>query len=247
MTVDNIYSIYKKMQKDKLIKDTKDILRFKEYITDKTNLKSKEVEDIIMPKDIEQESRVDRYKGLYFYYYIMEHLKRYAVNHQDRILQKYLETNIITQEILEKTLDNENYLKDAENTIDISKYVEEFIYTSNDYINFKNDKTFILENLLNNVKSFDQKGNIVNLKLSVEQKEIVLKQYSESFEKSIKEYIENNPDEFEDLFIANNSSQFENLFPKTYVESLKEQAISRFKDENAMEAVRYGLAYPDNM
>lgn len=247
LTVDNIYSIYKKMQKDKLIKDTKDILRFKEYITDKTNLKSKEVEDIIMPKDIEQESRVDRYKGLYFYYYIMEHLKRYAVNHQDRILQKYLETNIITQEILEKTLDNENYLKDAENTIDISKYVEEFIYTSNDYINFKNDKTFILENLLNNVKSFDQKGNIVNLKLSVEQKEIVLKQYSESFEKSIKEYIENNPDEFEDLFIANNSSQFENLFPKTYVESLKEQAISRFKDENAMEAVRYGLAYPDNM
>ena len=247
LTVDNIYSSYKKMQKDNVIKDTKDILRFKEYIANKTNLKSKEVEDIIMPKDVEQESRVDRYKGLYFYYYIMEHLKRYAINHQDRILQKYLETNIISQEMIEKTLDNEKYLKDVENTIDIAKYVEECIYTSDDYINFKNDKTFILENLLNNVKSFDQKGNIVDIRLSVEQKEIVLKQYLESFEKSIKEYIENNPDEFEDLFIANNTLQFEKLFPKTYVESLKEQAISRFKDENAMEAVRYGLAYPDNM
>ena len=63
----------------------------------------------------------------------------------------------------------------------------------------------------------------------------------------IKEYIENNPDEFEDLFIANNTSQFEKLFPKTYVETLKEQAVSRFKNENVMEAVRYGLAYPDNM
>lgn len=247
LNVDNIYNIYKKMQRDGLIKDTKDILRFKEYVTNKTNFRVEEVEDIIMPKEVKQESRVERYKGLFFYYYIMDHLKKYAINHQDRILQKYLETNAITQELIEETLNNENYLKDGENTIDISRYVNEYIYTSDDYIKFKNDKIFILENLLNNVKSFDQEGKVVNIKLSVEQKDIVLKQYAESFETNIKEYIENNPDEFEDLFIANNTSQFEKLFPKTYVESLKEQAVSRFKNENVMEAVRYGLAYPDNM
>ena len=247
LNVDNIYNTYKKMQRDGLIKDTKDILRFKEYVTNKTNFRVEEVEDIIMPKEVKQESRVERYKGLFFYYYIMDHLKKYAINHQDRILQKYLETNAITQELIEETLNNENYLKDGENTIDISRYVNEYIYTSDDYIKFKNDKIFILENLLNNVKSFDQEGNVVNIKLSVEQKDIVLKQYAESFENNIKDYIENNPDEFEDLFIANNTSQFEKLFPKTYVESLKEQAVSRFKNENVMEAVRYGLAYPDNM
>lgn len=247
LNVDNIYNTYKKMQRDGLIKDTKNILRFKEYVTNKTNFRVEEVEDIIMPKEVKQESRVERYKGLFFYYYIMDHLKKYATNHQDRILQKYLETNAITQELIEETLNNENYLKDGENTIDISRYVNEYIYTSDDYIKFKNDKIFILENLLNNVKSFDQEGNVVNIKLSVEQKDIVLKQYAESFETNIKDYIENNPDEFEDLFIANNTSQFEKLFPKTYVESLKEQAVSRFKNENVMEAVRYGLAYPDNM
>lgn len=247
LNVDNIYTIYKKMQRDGLIKNTKDILRFKEYVTNKTNFKLKEVEDIIMSKEVKQESRVERYKGLFFYYYIMDHLKKYAINHQDRILQKYLEANSISQEVIEETLNNENYLKDGENTIDISRYVNEYIYTSDDYIKFKNDKIFILENLLNNVKSFDQEGKVVNIKLSVEQKDIVLKQYAESFETSIKEYIENNPDEFEDLFIANNTSQFEKLFPKTYVETLKEQAVSRFKNENVMEAVRYGLAYPDNM
>lgn len=247
LNVDNIYNTYKKMQRDGLIKDTKDILRFKEYVTNKTNFRVEEVEDIIMPKEVKQESRVERYKGLFFYYYIMDHLKKYATNHQDRILQKYLETNAITQELIEETLNNENYLKDGENTIDISRYVNEYIYTSDDYIKFKNDKIFILENLLNNVKSFDQEGNVVNIKLSVEQKDIVLKQYAESFETNIKDYIENNPDEFEDLFIANNTSQFEKLFPKIYVESLKEQAVSRFKNENVMEAVRYGLAYPDNM
>ena len=247
LNVDNIYNTYKKMQRDGLIKNTKDILRFKEYVTNNTNFKGEEVEDIIMPKEVKQESRVERYKGLFFYYYIMDHLKKYAINHQDRILQKYLETNVISQEVIEETLNSENYLKDGENTIDISRYVNEYIYTSDDYIKFKNDKIFILENLLNNVKSFDQEGKVVNIKLSVEQKDIVLKQYAESFETSIKEYIENNPDEFEDLFIANNTSQFEKLFPKTYVESLKEQAVSRFKNENVMEAVRYGLAYPDNM
>lgn len=247
LNVDNIFSIYKKMKKDNLIKDTKDILRFKEYIVNKTNLKSEEIENIIMPKEMEKESRVDRYKSLYFYYYIMEHLKKYATNHQDRILQKYLESNSISQETIEETLNNENYLKDGENTIDISRYVKEYIYNSDDFIKFKNNKIFILEKLLDNVKSFNQEGKIVDIKLSVEQKDIVLKQYAESFESNIKEYIENNPDEFEDLFIANNTLQFEKLFPKTYVESLKEQAVNRFKDENVMEAVRYGLAYPDNM
>lgn len=247
LNVDNIYNIYKKMQRDGLIKDTKDILRFKEYVLNKTNFKLKEVEDIIMPKKVEQESRIERYKGLFFYYYIMDHLKKYAINHQDRILQKYLDTGIISQELIEDTLNNEKYLKDGENTIDISRYVRDYIYASDEYIKFKNDKIFILENLLNNVKSFDQEGKVVNIKLSVEQKDIVLKQYADSFETSIKEYIENNPDEFEDLFIANNTSQFEKLFPKTYIESLKEQAVSRFKNENVMEAVRYGLAYPDNM
>lgn len=247
LNVDNIYNIYRKMKKDGLIQDTKDILRFKEYIINKTNFKSTEVEDIIMPKEVKQESRVEKYKGLYFYYFIMEHLKKYAINHQDRILQKYLETNAINQELIEETLDNENYLKDGENTIDISRYVKEYIYPSDDYIKFKNDKTFILEKLLDNVKSYDSEGKIVNIKLTIEQKDIVLKQYDESFDASIKELIENNPDEYQELFIANNSSQFEKLFPKTYVESMKEQAIDRFKNENVMEAVRYALAYPENM
>lgn len=247
LNVDNIYNIYKKMKKDNLIKDTKDVIRFKEYVINHTNFTGEEVEDIIMPKKVEKQSRVDRYKGLYFYYFIMNHLKKYAIDHQDRILQKYLESNALSEEIIEETLNNENYLKDGEDTIDIKRYVNEYIYTSDDYIRFKENKTFILEKLLNNVKSFDTEGNIVNIKLKIEQKEIVLKQYADSFDSSIKDLIENNPDEYEELFIANNSTQFAKLFPKTYVESMKEQAIERFKNENVMEAVRYALAYPENM
>ena len=40
---------------------------------------------------------------------------------------------------------------------------------------------------------------------------------------------------------------FKKLFPKTYVETFKEQAIKRFKDDGVMEAIRYGLAYPEDM
>lgn len=247
LNTDNIYAIYKKMQKDGLIKDTKDIIRFKEYIVDNTRFKSEEVEDIIMPKEVQQLSRVERYKGLYFYYFIMNHLKKYATDHQDRILQKYLETNALSEEIIEKTLNNENYLKDGENTIDIKRYVNEYIYTSDEYIKFKEDKAFILEKLLNNVKSYDANGNTVNIKLTIEQKNIVLKQYEESFDSSVKELIENSPDEYEELYIANNGAQFAKLFPKTYVEVMKEQAIERFKNENVMEAIRYALAYTEDM
>jgi len=247
LSVDNIYASYKNMKKDNLIKDTKDVARFKEYMLDRTNFTSEEVENIIMPKKIEQLSRVEKYKGFYFYHFIMNHLKKYAVDHQDRILQKYLETNALSEEIIEKTLNNENYLKDNENTIDIKRYVNEYIYTSEDYIKFKEDKSFILEKLLNNVKSYDADGNVVNIKLTIEQKNIVLKQYAKSFDSSIRELIENSPDEYEELFVANNSTQFAKLFPKSYIETMKEHAIDRFKNENVMEAVRYALAYPESM
>lgn len=151
------------------------------------------------------------------------------------------------QEILSESINNPKYLKDDELTINLSGYIKEFIFNTEDYINFKSDKSFILENLLNNAKSFDSKGNIVNIELNLKQKELVLKQYNESFDKSIKEYIENNLDEFEEIFIANNNIQFEKLFPKTYKEAFKEQAISRFKNDGVMEAVRYGLAYSEDM
>ena len=41
--------------------------------------------------------------------------------------------------------------------------------------------------------------------------------------------------------------QFEKLFPKTYVETLKEQAVTRFRNDGVMEAIRYGLAYPEEL
>ena len=76
---------------------------------------------------------------------------------------------------------------------------------------------------------------------------MIVKQYNESFDDEIKNYIENNSDEFEEIFIANNNLQFEKLFPKTYVETLKEQAISHFRNDGVMEAIRYGLAYPEEL
>lgn len=245
LTVENIYSIYKKMCKDKIIKTSKDIMNFKEVIMNKTNYNKDEIENIINPTEI-QNNRVDRYKNIFFYHYILDIIKNYANKNQDSILLKYIELGKLDMDTMLETLDNENFLKDGELTINIGSYIRDYIYESEDYKNLKNDKSFILEKLLDNVKAFDQNGNIVNIELTIEQKDMVIKQYNESFDSSIKDYIENNPDEFEELFIANNLSQFENLFPSTYVDTLKDQAINRFKNDNVMEAVRYGLAYTEN-
>lgn len=245
LTVENIYSIYKKMCKDKIIKTSKDIMNFKEVLMNKTNYNKDEIENIINPTEI-QNNRVDRYKNIFFYHYILDIIKNYANKNQDLILLKYIELGKLDMDTMLETLDNENFLKDGELTINIGSYIRDYIYESEDYKNFKNDKSFILEKLLDNVKAFDQNGNIVNIELTIEQKDMVIKQYNESFDSSIKDYIENNPDEFEELFIANNLNQFENLFPSTYVDTLKDQAINRFKNDNVMEAVRYGLAYTEN-
>ena len=247
LTVENIHNIHNKMWKDGLLKDTKDTLNFIEYIKNNTDFSSDEIENIIKPKQVTFNSRVDRYKDTFFYHYMLNLIKNYATKNQDNILLKYVESGRLTLKILLESINDSKYLKDDELTINLSAYIKEFLFNTDDYINFKNDKAFILENLLNNVKSFDSKGNIVDISLNLKQKELVIKQYNESFDNSIKEYIENNTDEFEEMFIANSNSQFEKLFPKTYKDAFKEQSIARFKDYGVMEAIRYGLAYNEDM
>lgn len=246
LSVENIHNIYNKMCKDGLIKDSKDTLNFREYITNHSDYSNEEIDKIINPIKL-KENRVNRYKDIFFYYYIIGLIKNYATKHQDNILLKYIETGKLDSNTLMKSLDDDRYLKDDSLTVNIGSYIRDYLLKSHEYINFQNDKGFILEKLLNNVKSFDSKGNTVNIKLTQEQKDIVIKQYNESFDDDIKTYIENNPDEFEELFIANSHEQFAKLFPKSYEKLLKEQSITRFKNEFVMEAVRYGFAYSDDM
>ena len=247
LTVETIHNIYNKMCKDGVIKDTKDTLNFREYIVNNTNFTNEEVDKIIKPTEVNIESRINRYKDVFFYYYIIGLIKNYAKKQQDNILLKYIESGKLNENVLNKSLNDEKYLKDNELTINIGNYIREFIFRSEDYINFKNDKMFIFENLLNNAKSFDSKGNVVDIQLTIEQKELIIKQYQESFDNTIKDYIENNPDEFEEIFIANNNTQFEKLFPNSYDKNLKEQTVNRFKTDGVMEAVRYAAAYTDEM
>ena len=247
LNVENIYDAFSKMKKDGLIKTSKDIMNFKEVIKSKSNFNNDEIENIINPTELKNQNRVDRYKNVYFYHYVLGIIKDYANKHQDLILLKYIELGKLDIQTILSSLDDEKFLKDGELTINIGSYIRDFIYKSENYINFKNDKTLILEKLLDNVKSFDSEGNIVDIELDIKQKQMVIEQYNSSFDQSVKNLIENSPDEFEELFIANSAKQFEKLFPKSYVESLKEDAINRFKNDKVMEAVRYGLAYPESM
>ena len=192
-------------------------------------------------------NQILKYKDAYFYSYIKSLIKEYATTHQDRILMKYVDSNSLKIDEILNNLDNEKYLSNAKLEIDIVKFIEEYLVKTKSYIDFRNNKIFILDNLLENAKSYNEKGEIVNIKLNVNQKEMIVKQYNESFDDEIKNYIDNNSVEFEEIFIANNNLQFEKLFPKTYVETLKEQAISHFRNDGVMEAIRYGLAYPEEL
>lgn len=188
-----------------------------------------------------------KFKDAYFYSYIKSLIKEYAINHDDRILKKYVDSDSLKIDEILSELDNEKYLSNNKLEIDIVKFVEDYLIKSKNYTNFKDNKVFILDNLLKNAKGYNEKGEIVDIKLNLKQKEIVIKQYNESFDEEVKHYIENNNDEFEEIFIANNNIQFEKLFPKTYEETFKDQAISRFRNDGVMEAIRYGLAFSDEL
>ncbi|MBQ2917064.1 MAG: toprim domain-containing protein [Clostridia bacterium] len=247
LTVENIYRIYKKMCNDKVILTSKDIMEFKEVIMKNSIYTADEIEKIINPQELDNMNRIDKYKNVFFYNAILNLLSQYAIKHQDIVLSNFLKLKKIDVDILTNTLNNNKYLSDDGLNINISAYVKEIIYNLEEFKQFKNDKLCVINKLLNNVKSFDSNGNIVNIELTMEQKEMVIQQYNESFSEQIKEQIEKNPEQFEELFIANNHKQFENLFPKSYIEQMKEEAINHFKNDNVMEAVHYAAAYTESM
>lgn len=214
-----------------------------------TKFKDDEIENIINPKKIEKpkENVIDRYKDVLFYSYIKGLIKNYAIKHEDTILLKYVELDKLQSSFLMDSLNNTEFLKDDELTINIGGYIRDFLFKSEDYINFKNNKVFILDNLLNNVKTFDNKGKEVDLKLTIEQKQMIIKQYNESFDISIREYIENHPEEFEEMFVATNSEQFKKLFPNTYEENMRDSSISNFKNTGNMGVIKYAAAFSNDI
>jgi len=196
---------------------------------------------------LNNENIVEKYKDIIFYYYILDKIRSYAVKTENRVLLKFLQLGKLNSNVMEQSLNNGEFLKDGELTINIAKYVNESILKSEEYIYFKNDKAFQFEELLNHAKMFDKSGKIIDIVLTIEQKDMILKQYNESFSNNVKDYIENNPDEFEELFIANSEFEYEKLFPERYVEQLKENSVKRFSTENIMGAIRYRLAYEENL
>ena len=200
LSVENINRIFHKMLKDKLINNSKDTLEFKEVIVKNTNYTNDEIEQIINPSKIKKESAIDKYKNVFFYNYILNLIKQYAEKHQDIILSKFVGNNLLDMDTLTDTLNNDKYLAKEGLSIYIGNYIKEVIYNMEEYKKLKNDKMFILDKLLNNVKSFDANGNIVNLELTMEQKQMVIDQYNSSFDESIKHKIESEVDTFDELF-----------------------------------------------
>ena len=120
-------------------------------------------------------NQILKYKDAYFYSYIKSLIKEYATTHQDRILMKYVDSNSLKIDEILNNLDNEKYLSNDKLEIDIVKFIEEYLVKTKSYIDFRNNKIFILDNLLENAKSYNEKGEIVNIKLNVNQKEMILK------------------------------------------------------------------------
>ena len=164
---------------------------------------------------MQKNKTINNFKDIVFNSYLKTTLKKYGIKTNNRILLKYIESSKFDIDEYINNTDWNKYLKDNNLLENVEELVNETILLKEDYIAFQNDKVFILDKLLNNVRTFDKEGKTINIRLDLEQKEIVIDQYNSSFDDEVKTYIENNIDEFEEIFIANSKTEFEKLFPKT--------------------------------
>ena len=71
-----------------------------------------------------------KFKDAYFYSYIKSLIKEYAINHDDRILKKYVDSDSLKIDEILSELDNEKYLSNNKLEIDIVKFVEDYLIKS---------------------------------------------------------------------------------------------------------------------
>lgn len=161
----------------------------------------------------------------------------------NRVLQQFLSQGRLTINHIMEGLNSPEYIKKNGTSIAVPQYCEEYLLNTKEYKEFEAmyDKDF--DRLLDNVYGMDKSGNMMQIRLTAKQKDIIQNQYLTTFDNDIKEFFKEENDRFLKLFIADNISEYERMLGDNYY--FRAEALEQYKS-GKMCVINYGAMFDKN-
>lgn len=240
ISADVIKSVYNKIISDDRLNDSYIDNLFQEYTCKHFNYEKNEVKGICHPH--QNNSELGKAMRNCFGSYILNKLKQIAINEDNNILQKFLEQGRFNFNHILNGFEEGKYISDDGRKIDIGNYCKEYLLNTTEYKEFEKTYDGSFDKILNNVSALDKSGNSVKVKLNAHQKDLVMSQFSKSFNIEGTEALKKDNDKFAKLYIADNLDECKKFFDDGYDKRDLRYNLSRFS-EGYMARINYSAQY----
>lgn len=240
-SVDNIYKVFNRLNKEKIITNTLDRLKFIEYLEKNTNYNIDKINEIIDPKSIDELNPLSNINNLAIKSLIVSSIDNYISNSNDKTLSSYY--NLNKDKLNKTTIEVFNaydvrYLNSDNSNINIEKLLDDVLNLDSKYSEYKTLNSFQYENVFDKTYIKNINGSAV-VNLSFEQKQKIIDQFDRSFISNERLALE----EVEELYIVNDISDLDGIlnYDNKTVRLLKENIQNRmFLNQNKMDFFKFG-------
>jgi len=245
MNVDNIYSVYKELKKDKIINNTYDEFLFKEYVENNSSFTRKDIEEIIYPKKIEQkENLINNFAAKAMSSYLYTELLLQIEKQDDEVLKNYFThyKEKVEERII--TIFNNNpelYVDYQSSKVKTDLLLNEILKDNKDYFNYESLNRFKYVDVFTKTYIKNSNGQ-ARLRLDENQRQMVIKQFEESLTDQSKLALE----EVEELYIINSIDDIDGIldYNSSTLEVLKDNLKDRmFLNKGKMDFFKFGSLF----
>ena len=239
LNVSNIYNIFQKLKEDELINNTYDESLFREYMRNNTDFTKKELDDILYPKNLDNPIEGFTNKATSNYLYIQ--LKQEVEKTNDKVLMDYFNKNRLSIQNLAVDLFNSDiskYIEESTTNLKADILLKDLLKDNKDYSLYESLNRFTHINVFDKTYIKNNKGS-ARIKLSEQQKEIVIKQFENSLSNEEKLSLE----EVEELYIVNSIDDIDGILSishnsmKIFRDNIKDRM---FLNSGKMDFFKYG-------
>lgn len=210
INAETIHSVFVTARNDKLIKNTLDVMSYKEFVVKNSKYKSEELEDILYPKVIEdKKDPVVTFKTELMQRYIIHGVEEYMKSNKDKVLLGYYEEHKKEerQKVLNAFLSKpETYLSADFKKINTPLLMYDVLNNDKEYEKYEYLHRFQHEKVFRRTFIKNANGE-ARISLSDEQKEKVINQ----FESSMSEQDMLALEEVEELYIVNDVTDLDGI------------------------------------
>ncbi len=243
--VENVSKVFKELQKDGLINNSVDELKYKEYVAENSSITKEEVEDIIHPKEVS--NRLEKAMQIRFIRAVKREVLNIATKDNNLTLIDFIQNDKLTDNDVLVGMNDEKYCSNDGRHLDLKRFTTDYVMNLKEYKEMENDLPKKFEKMLNNVWTYDELKNPIRVWLTNEQKSIVLDQYVNSFpEEEARKEFEDYPELYTKLFIANDENDYE-LIAKPMSSVLRERWKLEQFHLGRMALVPYNACFPSNL